>query len=243
MAGRRVGSPSARRSTAAVTRGAGRTCSLIRLPSMSTVLILKSMPIVVMNVGLNESLAYRRRRHVLPTPARGRGGEGRVVEANEARPRRRVHIAVGGVHVGATARAESAGRRALRARSRADTRASAPELPIVSSLIWRSYPSFLPAMAEASAAPVGRGAVAPHDCGGVGLQRARPQECGTGGGRRTRRLVDARRQGNRGRAWLGRGGSFTHLRSPPARRDTGRPSTTHSPQLRTRRRRHRQRSG
>jgi hypothetical protein len=31
-------------------------------------LILKSMPIVVINVGENESLAYRRRRHVFPTP-------------------------------------------------------------------------------------------------------------------------------------------------------------------------------
>ena len=34
-------------------------------------LILKSIPIVVMNVGEKESLAYLRRRHVLPTPANG----------------------------------------------------------------------------------------------------------------------------------------------------------------------------
>lgn len=43
-------------------------CSFTRLPSMVTVLILKSMPMVVMNVGENEWLAYRINRLVFPTP-------------------------------------------------------------------------------------------------------------------------------------------------------------------------------
>ena len=42
--------------------------SLMRLSSISMFLILKSIPIVVMKVGEKESLAYRRRRQVFPTP-------------------------------------------------------------------------------------------------------------------------------------------------------------------------------
>lgn len=45
------------------------TCNLIFFPSTSIVLILKSIPIVVMNVGLKESFAYRSSKQVLPTPA------------------------------------------------------------------------------------------------------------------------------------------------------------------------------
>jgi len=43
----------------------------MRFPSTSIVFTLKSMPMVVINVGLKESLAYRSSRHVLPTPAGG----------------------------------------------------------------------------------------------------------------------------------------------------------------------------
>jgi hypothetical protein len=46
-------------------------CSFTFLPLMSIVLILKSIPIVVMNVGLNVSFAYRNNKQVLPTPAVG----------------------------------------------------------------------------------------------------------------------------------------------------------------------------
>ena len=49
-------------------------CSLIRLPSRSMFLILKSMPIVVMKDFENDWLAYRRRRQVLPTPAGAQAG-------------------------------------------------------------------------------------------------------------------------------------------------------------------------
>jgi len=44
-------------------------CSFTFLPLMSIVLILKSIPIVVMNVGLKVSFAYRNNKQVLPTPA------------------------------------------------------------------------------------------------------------------------------------------------------------------------------
>jgi len=40
----------------------------MRLPSNWMFLILKSMPMVVMNVGENESLAYLSNRQVFPTP-------------------------------------------------------------------------------------------------------------------------------------------------------------------------------
>jgi len=43
-------------------------CNLIFLPSISIVRILKSMPIVVINEGVNWSSLNRRRRHDLPTP-------------------------------------------------------------------------------------------------------------------------------------------------------------------------------
>lgn len=43
-------------------------CSLTRLPSSSMVLILKSMPMVVMKEGVNESSLKRSRQHDLPTP-------------------------------------------------------------------------------------------------------------------------------------------------------------------------------
>jgi hypothetical protein len=43
-------------------------CSLTRLPSSSIVLILKSMPIVVMKLGVKESSLNRNRQHDLPTP-------------------------------------------------------------------------------------------------------------------------------------------------------------------------------
>ena len=43
-------------------------CSLTRLPSSSMVRILKSMPMVVMNDGVNESSLNRSRQHDLPTP-------------------------------------------------------------------------------------------------------------------------------------------------------------------------------
>ena len=43
-------------------------CSLIFFPSISIVRILKSMPIVVMNEGVNWSSLNRRRRQDLPTP-------------------------------------------------------------------------------------------------------------------------------------------------------------------------------
>ena len=42
-------------------------CSLIRLPSNSIVLILKSIPIVVINDGVNESSLKRNNKHDLPT--------------------------------------------------------------------------------------------------------------------------------------------------------------------------------
>ena len=45
------------------------TWSLILLPSRVMFFILKSMPIVVMNVGEKESFAYLRSKHVFPTPA------------------------------------------------------------------------------------------------------------------------------------------------------------------------------
>ena len=48
------------------------TCSLMRFPSNSMFLILKSIPMVVINVGENESLAYLSNRHVFPTPVRHR---------------------------------------------------------------------------------------------------------------------------------------------------------------------------
>jgi hypothetical protein len=44
------------------------TCNLMRLPSNWIFLILKSMPMVVMNVGEKESLAYLSSRQVFPTP-------------------------------------------------------------------------------------------------------------------------------------------------------------------------------
>jgi hypothetical protein len=79
---------------------AARTCSLIRFPSISMVLILKSIPIVVMNVGLNESFAYRSSRHVLPTPARdGRRERGR--EGEKVRVRFRGGFGEAGPCVGA----------------------------------------------------------------------------------------------------------------------------------------------
>lgn len=43
-------------------------CSFTRLPSSSMVRILKSMPMVVMNEGVNESSLKRSRQHDLPTP-------------------------------------------------------------------------------------------------------------------------------------------------------------------------------
>lgn len=43
-------------------------CSLTRFPSSSIVRILKSMPIVVMNDGVNESSLKRNRQHDFPTP-------------------------------------------------------------------------------------------------------------------------------------------------------------------------------
>ena len=43
-------------------------CSLTRLPSSSMVLILKSMPMVVMNEGVNESSLKRSKQHDFPTP-------------------------------------------------------------------------------------------------------------------------------------------------------------------------------
>ena len=43
-------------------------CSFTRLPSSSIVLILKSMPMVVMNDGVNESSLKRSRQQDLPTP-------------------------------------------------------------------------------------------------------------------------------------------------------------------------------
>ena len=43
-------------------------CSLTRLPSSSMVRILKSMPMVVMKDGVNESSLKRSRQHDLPTP-------------------------------------------------------------------------------------------------------------------------------------------------------------------------------
>jgi hypothetical protein len=45
-----------------------RTCNLMRLPSNWIFLILKSMPMVVMNVGEKESFAYLSSRQVFPTP-------------------------------------------------------------------------------------------------------------------------------------------------------------------------------
>jgi hypothetical protein len=43
-------------------------CSFTRLPSSSMVRILKSMPMVVMNDGVNESSLKRSRQHDFPTP-------------------------------------------------------------------------------------------------------------------------------------------------------------------------------
>jgi len=43
-------------------------CSLIFFPSISMVLILKSIPIVVMKEGVNWSSLNRRRRQDFPTP-------------------------------------------------------------------------------------------------------------------------------------------------------------------------------
>jgi hypothetical protein len=43
-------------------------CSLTRLPSSSIVRILKSMPMVVMKDGVNESSLNRSKQHDLPTP-------------------------------------------------------------------------------------------------------------------------------------------------------------------------------
>lgn len=45
--------------------------------SMGTVLILKSIPIVVIKVGLKESFAYRSNKHVFPTPESVAGETGR----------------------------------------------------------------------------------------------------------------------------------------------------------------------
>jgi hypothetical protein len=45
-----------------------KTCNLIRFPSNCIFFILKSIPIVVINVGENESFAYLKRRQVFPTP-------------------------------------------------------------------------------------------------------------------------------------------------------------------------------
>ena len=44
------------------------TWSLILFPSSRIFFILKSIPIVVMKVGENESLAYLNNKHVFPTP-------------------------------------------------------------------------------------------------------------------------------------------------------------------------------
>ena len=43
-------------------------CNLIRLPSNSIVRILKSIPIVVMKEGVNESSEKRSNKQLLPTP-------------------------------------------------------------------------------------------------------------------------------------------------------------------------------
>jgi hypothetical protein len=43
-------------------------CSFTRLPSSSIVRILKSMPMVVMKEGVNESSLKRKRQHDFPTP-------------------------------------------------------------------------------------------------------------------------------------------------------------------------------
>ena len=64
-------------STRDVSRGSGAhhpprcdaTCSLTVLSPSLMVLILKSMPMVVMNVDEKVPSAYRSNRHVLPTPA------------------------------------------------------------------------------------------------------------------------------------------------------------------------------
>lgn len=50
------------------------TCNFIRFPSKLIFLILKSMPIVVIKVGEKESFAYRRSKHVLPTPTINQNG-------------------------------------------------------------------------------------------------------------------------------------------------------------------------
>ena len=47
-------------------------CNLILLPSNSIVLILKSIPIVVMKEGVNESSENRNRRQLFPTPKKER---------------------------------------------------------------------------------------------------------------------------------------------------------------------------
>ena len=80
----------------------------MRLPSTSIVFILKSMPMVVIKVGLKELFAYRKRRHVLPTPAKQMGW-GAACEAKGA---------VTGV--------------------RCACAKNAPELPIVNNLICMS---------------------------------------------------------------------------------------------------------
>jgi len=67
------------------------TCSLTFLPFTSIVLILKSIPMVVIKVGLKVSFAYRSSRHVLPTPAGREGGSEqrrRMRPAGEGGPRR-----------------------------------------------------------------------------------------------------------------------------------------------------------
>lgn len=43
-------------------------CSFTRLPSSSIVRILKSIPMVVMKEGVNESSLKRSKQHDLPTP-------------------------------------------------------------------------------------------------------------------------------------------------------------------------------
>jgi hypothetical protein len=59
-------------------------CSFTHLLSSSTFLILKSMPMVVMKLEVNESSAKRRSRQLFPTPAR-HGDRGRISSARTDR--------------------------------------------------------------------------------------------------------------------------------------------------------------
>lgn len=56
----------------------------MRFPSSSIVRILKSMPMVVMKLGVQASSQKRRRRHDLPTPARAPGSGQRLSERGMA---------------------------------------------------------------------------------------------------------------------------------------------------------------